>query len=69
MNVRLATKPTPEAKPPAQELTRHTPKAAANHLSLPERIKRDAAKVEDDVAALERVQQARPDLPFHRRPK
>lgn len=54
-NVRLATAPTPEAKPQAQDVNRHTPRAAANHLSLAERTKVDAANVERDAAALDRT--------------
>jgi hypothetical protein len=54
-NVRLATAATPEAKPQAQDVNRHTPRAAANHLSLAERTKADAANVERDAAALDRT--------------
>lgn len=51
----------------AQDTGRHTPRAAANHLSVPEQAKRDAAAVDDDVAALHRVQASKPSLPPHRR--
>lgn len=45
----------PEPKPPAQDTARHTPKAAANHLSAAERTKVDAGNVERDAAALDRT--------------
>jgi len=40
---------------PAQDLQRHTARAAAQHLSPAEITKRDAACVEEDVAALDRM--------------
>jgi hypothetical protein len=52
-NVRLATAVTPE--PQAQDVNRHTPRAAANHLSVAEQTKRDVANVETDAAALDRT--------------
>ena len=38
-----------------QDTGRHTPRAAANHLSAAEQTKRDAANVAEDAAALDRT--------------
>lgn len=57
----------PEPKPPAQDTARHTPRAAANHLSVNERVKLDAARVDEDAAALKLVQATRPLKPPRRR--
>lgn len=54
-------------KPPAQDTSRHTPRAAASHLSPAELTKRDASMVETDAEALERVQKTRPLKPPGRR--
>ena len=43
------------SRPPAQDTGRHTPRAAAAHLSPVEITKRDAAMVDEDAAALARV--------------
>lgn len=69
MSIRLTTPATQEAPAPkpAQDLQRHTPRAAASHLSPAELTKRDAGAVESDGAALERVQATRPLKPPGRR--
>lgn len=56
MSIRLTTAATsePVPRPPAQDVSRHTPRAAANHLSPAERTKTDAANVERDAAMLDR---------------
>jgi hypothetical protein len=59
--------PSPAAGAPAQDLGRHKPKASANHLSTLEQVKRDAERIGDDVAELERVQATRPLRPPGRR--
>ena len=56
----------PEKKPADQDLSRHTPKAAANHLSALEQAQHDARNVERDAAALARVHAARLPKPPHR---
>lgn len=56
----------PEPKPPAQDTARHTPKAAANHLSAAEQKKHDEQRVDEDAAALKRVQASKPLYPPHR---
>ena len=58
---------TPEPKAPAQDTARHTPRAAANHLSPIEQVRHDAANVDRDAAELARVQQTRPLKPPGRR--
>lgn len=58
--------PTRSATTHAQDLSRHTPKPAANHLSPAEIKKRDAAKVDDDAAALAKALAVRPLKPPHR---
>lgn len=45
----------PAPREPAQDTGRHKPKAAANHLSVNERVKLDAARVDEDAAALDRT--------------
>jgi hypothetical protein len=45
----------PEPKPPAQDVARHTPKAAANHLSVAEQKKHDERRVDEDAASLDRM--------------
>jgi hypothetical protein len=57
----------PEPKPPAQDVARHTPKPAANHLSLAEQKKHDERRVDEDAAALKLVQASRPLKPPGRR--
>lgn len=60
------TTATPEPRPAlAQDVNRHTPKAAANHLSTLEQQAHDARNLERDKAALERMQAARPSAPPH----
>ncbi len=49
-----------------QDLSRHTARAAANHLSAAERTKLDARNVDQDAAALARVQATKPLFPPHR---
>lgn len=55
------------SRAPAQDTARHTARAAAAHLSPAEITKRDAACVDEDAAALERVQESRPLKPPGRR--
>lgn len=57
----------PAPREPAQDSGRHKAKAAASHLSPAELTKRDAGAVDEDVAALERVQAMRPLKPPGRR--
>lgn len=56
-----------ETREPAQELTRHTARAAANHLSKLEQVKHDRRNLDRDMAALARVQASRPLKPPGRR--
>ena len=56
----------PEPKPQAQELSRHTPRAAANHLSPAEIKKLDEQNAAEDAAALAKVQASRLPKPPHR---
>lgn len=58
----------PEPKPPAQDVSRHVPRAAANHLSELERAKLDASRIDEDAAELAKVQATRPLRPPGRRP-
>jgi hypothetical protein len=48
-----------------QDLSRHTARAAANHLSPAERAKLDARNVTEDAAALTRMQARKPLYPPH----
>jgi hypothetical protein len=57
----------PEPKSPAQDVARHTPKPAANHLSAAEQKKHDECNVDEDAAALARIQATRPMKPPGRR--
>lgn len=50
---------------PAQDVSRHTARAAASHLSPAEVTKRDAASVDEDAAALDRVHASKPLFPPH----
>ncbi len=67
MSIRLSTPATQDAPPraPAQDLQRHKPRAAANHLSPAEMTKRDAGAVDEDAAALAKVQASRLPKPPH----
>jgi len=57
VSIRLTT-PLAQQAPgpkPAQDLQRHTARAAASHLSPAEITKRDAASVDEDATALDRT--------------
>lgn len=54
------------SRPPAQDLQRHTARAAASHLSRAELTKRDAGAVESDAAALDRIRASKPLFPPNR---
>jgi hypothetical protein len=62
-----AAPPEPRPAVLAQDVSRHTPKAAANHLSTLEQQAHDARNRARDIAALETVQASRPLLPPGRR--
>lgn len=59
--------PVPDQRAQAQDVGRHTPRAAANHLSAAEMKKRDAGAVVEDAAALNNVWASRPMKPPGRR--
>jgi hypothetical protein len=54
------------ARQPAQDLNRHTARAAANHLSTAELVKRDAANVAEDAAKLDRLPKSLKPPHIHR---